>query len=341
MKKVLTIVFIVLIIVIVGGLVSKDYILDRYPQLLIGLFQGYQNQNSFEPRNGKASKQQIKRNGILYLNDIKYANQYPNSYLDISYPSKNVQKKRPTFIYIHGGGFFGGDKASGDPLAQNNNSTFLYDSITLNGYNLVNINYALVPQYRFPVPEIQFHQALTFLVEHAKEYHLDMHNVTIMGQSGGAVLAGQYGAMIANPKYAKLYHIKPVLNVEDINALVIDDAPYDWEHFNKGSKRLLGNFINGNIFPTKAQITMYDPTLFVNEYYPRSFILGNNYNGNGYAYDMEKLANKLKKKKVNTNFYYQKYEDGVEPQHGFLSNLKTDELAQKAYKEMMTFVNTK
>ncbi|PPQ49282.1 alpha/beta hydrolase [Paenibacillus peoriae] len=341
MKKVFKIIFIVLAVVIVGGLISKNYILDRHPQLLIGLFQGYQNQNSFEPRNGAVPGQQVKGNGILYLNDIKYGGEYPNSYLDISYPNENVVEKRPTFIYIHGGGFFGGDKALGDPLAQSNDSTFLYDSIVLEGYNLVNINYALVPQYRFPVPEMQLHQALTFLVEHAEEYHLDMHNVTIMGQSGGAILAGQYGAMIANPEYAKLYNTTPVLNAEDINALVIDDAPYDWEHFNRTSKRLLGNFISGNIFSTEEQITMYNPTSFVNENYPRSFILGNNYDGNGYAHDMEKLSNKLKENNVEVEFYYEKYADGTEPGHGFLSDLKKDELAQKAYEKMMSFVNKK
>lgn len=32
--------------------VSGGILLDHYPQILIGLFQGYQNQNSYEPRNG-------------------------------------------------------------------------------------------------------------------------------------------------------------------------------------------------------------------------------------------------------------------------------------------------
>lgn len=322
--------------------VGGGIVLDHHPQLLIGLFQGYQNQNSYEPRfratpNGRTAKE----NGILYLSDIKYADEYPNSYLDISYPNENVEEERPTFIYIHGGGFFGGDKVAGDPLAVNNDSNYLFDSIVLEGYNLVNMNYALVPQYRFPVPEIQLHQAIEFLVEHAEEYHLDMHNVTIMGQSGGAVLTGQYGAMLSNPKYAKLYDITPAISVEDINALVIDDAPYAWEHFGRSSKRLLGNFISGNIYPTDEQVDMYDPTNYVNENYPRSFIIGNNYDGNGYAYDMEQLANALKKNGVEYEFFYEKYADGTEPGHGYLSDLKNDELAPKTYKKMMTFVKNK
>ena len=328
----------IIVLIIVVLKIGMGILLDFNPQILIGLFQGYQNQNSYEPRFGATPSRTVKDNGILYLNDIKYADEYPNSYLDISYPNENVEEQRPTFIYIHGGGFFGGDKVAGDPLAVNNDSNYLFDSIVLEGYNLVNMNYALVPQYRFPVPEIQLNQAIKFLVEHADEYHLDMQNVIIMGQSGGAVLTGQYGAMLSNSEYAKLYNITPAISASDIKCLIIDDAPYAWEHFEKDSKRLLGNFISGNIYPSKEQLNMYDPTSHINGNYPKSFILGNNYNGNGYAYDMEKLSNKLKENNVEYEFFYSKYEDGTEPGHGYLSNLKNDKLAQKAYKKMMEFV---
>lgn len=184
-----------------------NLVLDIHPQFLIGLFQGYQNQNSYEPRFGLTPGENIRENGIVYLNDIRYAEEYPNRFLDISYPDSDIEKVRPTFIYIHGGGFFGGDKIAGDPLAVNTDSNYLFDSIILEGYNLVNMNYALVPQYLFPTPELQLDQAIRFLQEHAEEYHLDMTNVIIMGQSGGAVMTAQYGAMISNPEYAKLYGI--------------------------------------------------------------------------------------------------------------------------------------
>lgn len=313
-------------------------ILDIHPQFLIGLFQGYQNQNSYEPRDGAVPDRNTKGNGIVYLNDIKYHNEYPNSYLDISYPDEHVTETRPTFIYIHGGGFFGGDKKAGDPLAVNDDSNYLFDSITLEGYNLVNMNYALVPQYHFPTPEIQLNQAIEFLKEHAKEYHLDMEHVTIMGQSGGAVMASQFGAIISNPEYAALYGISPALNPNDIDCLVIDDAPLIFDHFDRNGKRLLGNFISGNSFPSKEQKDMYNPISYVNGDYPVSFIIGNNYEGNGYAYDMDLLYGMLKKNEVPCEFFYAKYDDGTEPGHGYLSNLKNDILAQKCYQAMLDFL---
>lgn len=313
--------------------------LDMHPQLLIGLFQGYQNQNSYEPRFGLTPGKTVRENGIVYLNDIKYGEEYPNSFLDISYPDGEIEKPRPTFLYIHGGGFFGGDKIAGDPLAVNTDSNYLFDSITHEGYNLVNINYALVPQYRFPTPELQLDQAIAFLLEHAGEYHLDMTDVTIMGQSGGAVMTAQYGAMISNPEYAKLYGITPALSPEAVRCLVIDDAPLIFDHFDRSGKRLLGNFISGNSFPSKEQKDMYDPIGYVTGTYPTSFVIGNNYNGNGYAYDMEQLYNRLRAGGVDCEFFYEPYEDGTEPGHGYLSNLKNDALAQKCYAAMIDFLD--
>ena len=134
---------------------------------------------------------------------------------------------------------------------------------------------------------------IAFLQEHAEEYHLDMTNVIIMGQSGGAVMTAQYGAMISNPEYARLYGITPSLAPEAVKCLIIDDAPLVFDHFDRNGKRLLGNFICGTSFPSEAQKDMYDPIGYVNGTYPTAFIIGNNYHGNGYAYDMEQLYDKL------------------------------------------------
>lgn len=82
------------------------------------------------------------------------------------------------------------------------------------------------------------------------------------------------------------------------------DAPLIFDHFDRSGKRLLGN--------------MYDPIGYVNNSYPTSFVIGNNYNGNGYAYDMEQLFHKLQDCGVKCKFFYDRYENGTEPGHGYL-----------------------
>lgn len=59
-------------------------------------------------------------------------------------------------------------------MAVNDDANILFDKLVENGYNLVNVNYALVPDYKFPVPVIQMNQAINFLVENSEKYNLNM-----------------------------------------------------------------------------------------------------------------------------------------------------------------------
>ena len=118
----------------------------------------------------------------------------------------------------------------GDPLAATE-ATYLLDDICAAGYNIANVDYALVPDYRFPVPLIQANKAFAYIQEHADEYHLNMDNVVIMGSSAGAIMASQLGSIITNPEYAELLGITPALKPEQVKAVVIDDAPSTTKHF--------------------------------------------------------------------------------------------------------------
>ena len=62
----------------------------------------------------------------------------------------------------------------GDPLAESE-ATALLDDICSKGYNIVNVDYALVPDYHFPTPLIQANRAFAYIREHVNEYHLNIH----------------------------------------------------------------------------------------------------------------------------------------------------------------------
>ena len=53
----------------------------------------------------------------------------------------------------------------GDPMAATE-ATALLDDICAAGYNIVNVDYALVPDYHFPVPLIQANRAFAYIQEH-------------------------------------------------------------------------------------------------------------------------------------------------------------------------------
>ena len=193
--------------------------------------------NSFEPM--RPAKRAVKENGQLMVTEIRYGTRFMNSYLDITYPNEDTSVKRPTVFYTHGGGFFGGSKTMGDPMAAGDDANFMFEDIVKAGYNFVNVDYVLTPEGHFPDQLMQLTEAIDFCAEHAEEYGLDMTNVVVMGSSAGAILTGQYGALLANPEYREKLGIHPKICPDYIKCLVVDDAPFRTEKFNWKMKAMM------------------------------------------------------------------------------------------------------
>lgn len=334
------ILLIVVIVIIVLAAVAYLAI-ATHPQIIVGmiqkkLFQEGASINSYEPKNEPGET--LKANGILYVNDIQYGTEYENSYLDINYPDGVKSADKPTIVFFHGGGFFCGDKVMGDPLATSDDSNCFLDSLCMEGYNLVNVNYALVPDRHFPIPLIQVNQAMAYLTEHAEELNLDMEHVIIAGSSAGAILTAQYGAVLTNPEYAELNGITPAISPNHIAALVIDDAPLEYDHLGFSAKMLVGNYIKGSTFVSKELRQKYNPIPYATSDYPVTFLAGSNYKGDGYAYDMEELSDQLESMGVTHEFYYQKKDDGTESKHGFIADMKNDPNGEKCYHAIVEFL---
>lgn len=330
-----------IIIWTIGVLASLGLIayvaITNHPQLVVGTIQKAMykesSPNSFSPLYGPIDG--LKENGQYLKSEIAYSKEYPNSFLDIIYPDANIEADRPTLFYFHGGGFFAGSKNMGDPLAASQ-ATYLIDDIVAKGYNVVNVDYALVPDYHFPTPVIQMNQAISYIKEHAEEYHLNMDNVVLMGSSAGAIMVSQYGSILANNDYAQLLNIKPSIAKENIKALVIDDAPLDYTKFSLRTKILVGNYVSETIYLNDDEINAYNPISHVNKDYPASFLLGSEYRT-----DMISLNNALNQVGVENELVDPLTEDGLEKPHGFVANLRNDPVSAKAFERMMKFLEEK
>lgn len=112
-------------------------------------------------------------------------------------------------------------------MAVSENDALLID-LCAQGYNIVNVDYALVPDFHFPVPLIQMNQAIRFIEENKDKYHINMDHIILMGSSAGAIMVAQYGTIVSNPDYASLLEISPAVVKEQISAVVVDDGPVDY-----------------------------------------------------------------------------------------------------------------
>ena len=318
--------------VLIAGLIMMC---SFHTQFAIGTIQKifYQNTDINSYESAVPSSEGIREDGQYMITSICYGETYPNSFLNIQYPDSDIGQERQTILYIHGGGYFYGSALTGDPMASDSTSS-MYDRMCADGYNVVTIDYCLVPEHLFPDPVLQLNQAIEFLIANAEEYHLDMDHLIIMGSSAGAIMTAQYGAVATNAEYAAMYHIVPAISAEHISALVIDDAPLYYKEFNWATKVIIGNYLCGNIWPSEELRSWYDPYAYLSAEYPDCFLIGSS----AYGSDMRRMYNCLQELGISSELCYPSENSSLVTGHCFITEVGKNETADAAYAQMMHFI---
>jgi len=125
--------------------------------------------------------------GARVMRDISYGKDAAQK-LDVFVQDGSTQSQRPVLIFVHGGGFVGGDKhAAGSPL---------YDNVMLwavrNGMVGVNINHRLAPQNPWPAGTEDVGLAVRWVQENIAAQGGDPQRVYLLGHSAGGSLAASY-----------------------------------------------------------------------------------------------------------------------------------------------------
>jgi acetyl esterase/lipase len=241
-------------------------------------------------------------------------------------------ERRPTIIYLHGGGFFGGSKSEGDPLAVGNPANQMLDDLVNRGFNLVNVEYALTPEGHFPIPLIQLNQAINFLKSHADDYNLDMRNVVIFGSSAGASLTIQYGTMLANPKYCKELDIYPKIEPANLKALIVDDVALFPENFNWALTVMLGNYMQTVDLQDRKLNELFNPCAWVNSNMSPVFLDAGT--TDGFPQDMLRCGELLTELGVPNEVFI----PDAELPHGFLNLINESSEAKRGYEHLTAFI---
>ncbi|AMM89761.1 para-nitrobenzyl esterase [Bacillus pumilus] len=151
--------------------------------------------------------------------NIHYADtQNKQQTLDIYMPKgkdEDKKKKHPVMIYLHGGGWTGGDK---------NRVASKADYFTGQGYVFVSMNYRLHPDANFEQMADDTASAIKWVKDHADEYQIDSSKINVMGHSAG----GHLTALVATDStYLKRVGLSP----KTINSIVILDGPLNINQF--------------------------------------------------------------------------------------------------------------
>lgn len=185
--------------------------------------------------------------GVTICADIRYAPYGKEGLLDVYYPDGTTEKL-PTIVSIHGGGYVYGSKAIYQRYCMD---------LARRGFTVVNFNYRLAPRNRFPAPLEDTNAVMHWICAHGETYHMDTDKIFLVGDSAGAQLASQYGAIYSNSDYAKLFDFQvPAIH---IRALGLNCGMYDGGKFGAVPRKGLQADYLGK------KISENDPRLFVLE----------------------------------------------------------------------------
>ena len=124
--------------------------------------------------------------------DIAYGAD-PLQKLDVIWDGKTVGN-RPILVFVHGGGFTGGDKHTPDQFSNDNLLKFANEQ----GMVGVEINYRLAPKNVLPDQVNDARDALAWVAKNAAKYGGDPNRIFLWGHSAGASLVGLY---VSHPDY--------------------------------------------------------------------------------------------------------------------------------------------
>jgi acetyl esterase/lipase len=96
------------------------------------------------------------------------------------------QKPSAAVMFVHGGGFVGGDKTD--------YPHDLLDRLTERGFSIISVNYRLAPKHPFPAATDDVETAIAYVKQHAPALRVDPRRLALLGPSAGGLIVSYAGA---------------------------------------------------------------------------------------------------------------------------------------------------
>jgi len=141
-----------------------------------------------EAQKGKVFTQEMP-NPVFRLSDLAFLGPDRKEKLDLYLPTGPDRSDRPAVVFIHGGGFTGGDKAE-------YRSASVSADLARAGYVVVSCNYVLGPKTKegvWPQNIADCREAVRWVRGHAKELGVNPDRIAVAGGSAGGYLALMVG----------------------------------------------------------------------------------------------------------------------------------------------------
>jgi len=160
-------------------------------------------ENDMKRDEGLTTPEGIERfDNLVYGTDSKWQS------LDV-YRPRNAEGRLPVIVSFHGGAWVYGYKEIYQYYCMN---------LAERGFAVVNYNYRLAPENRFPAAMEDTNAVFAWIISHKEEYGFDTDHIFAVGDSAGAMGIALYACLATNATYAEKYafHVPEELKIRGV-----------------------------------------------------------------------------------------------------------------------------
>lgn len=276
---------------------------------------------------------EIAHQQIAVKTDLTYVSKHKKNTYDLYLP-KHTTESIPVLIWVHGGGYVGGDKTGMTEFA----TKIAADA----NIAVVSMNYELAPDATYPSQVTQVHDLIQSLQKTAHP-DLDLTTVMLGGDSAGAQIALQYATIESNPAYAKEMKLTPLLS-QNLKGVISYCGPVDLQQTAHQSstnqamrffvKTVAWSLLGEKNWQTNPKLAQASLVKHVTKDFPPTYIT----DGNAYSFQEQGLALENRLKTLNvpvTSLFYT--DNPKQINHEYQFDYSQSE-AQTCYAQTLTFL---
>lgn len=230
---------------------------------------------------------------VIRFDNIRYGKNKKWQTLDVYRPKEETNaelSKLPVIISVHGGGWVYGTKEV---------YQFYCMSLAQRGFAVVNFNYRLAPENKFPASIQDTDSVFLWVREHANEYGFDTEHIYAVGDSAGGHMLSLYTTMCESEEYATLLGFAPNEERKAPKAIALNCAVFRIDLSKNGdvnTKRLMAGLLPNKGTPEEEE--MINPIPFMNDMFPPVFLMNANNDQTVHIDQTEALIGRLKEFRI-------------------------------------------
>lgn len=275
---------------------------------------------------------------VQFQENQTYPSSRKKNTFDLYYPQTSKQAV-PVVLWVHGGGYVGGDKSGMKEFA----TRLVADSSVA----FISMNYELAPDAPYPSQLQQVNELVQFLLEKKQAYPmLDLSKLFIGGDSAGAQIALQYATVQTNANYAKELGMTAALPASHLKGTLSYCGPVDLKQMaNQQSdnrfmkffvKTVAWSLLGTKDWQTSAELQEVSLVDKVTKEFPPTYLT----DGNSFSFQEQGLALVQRLKTLNVPVSALFFKDKKATiTHEYQFDYQTKE-AKQCYQETVQFVNT-